>query len=109
MFGLPFGPFRARSTNKKKGQKSRQARRKQTLSRIGTLAAETLESRNLLTVGITYVNDDWTFVSDPDESGDLSFGDTVSNGSLTVTYGLNAFGTVTTGPITGSVPAYDSI
>ncbi len=61
----------------------------------------------------TYVNDTWNFVTDADSSGDLSLGDIVNNandgGGLTATYGVNAFGTVTTGAETGTAAAYDTI
>jgi hypothetical protein len=69
---------------------------------------ESLEDRKLL-AALSYVNDDWHVVTD---NGDavLSVGDVVSNandaaapGSITGTYGVDAFGTATSGAVTGSV------
>ena len=63
-----------------------------------------------------YVNDNWAFVSDNDNSGTLTTGDTISNtndtinpGTITATYGVDGFGTVTSGAHTGTVSGDDTI
>jgi len=109
MFSL-FGFSRRRHTNKTNRFRQNRTRR-QTLSRIGALAAETLEQRNLL-AAVTYVNDDWHFVFDVDESNSLTVGDIVSRApstNPTGAYGQTAFGTVTTGDHTGSLAGSNTI
>ena len=71
-----------------------------------------MEPRRLLAVVDMYANDNWNFVTDHGTIGVLDVGDTVNNsndahnpGAITKTYGVDAFGTVTTGAFTGSVPA----
>ena len=53
---------------------------------------------------LTTVNDNWHFFADNDASNSLTVGDTVRNdndtiapGTITATYGVDGFGTVTTG------------
>lgn len=76
---------------------------------------EALEDRLAPSVTTTFVNDNWHFVSD---NGDnvLSYGDEIRNdfdtinpGGITAFYGVNGFGTVTSGAITSSLPNFDSI
>ena len=69
---------------------------------------EMLEPRQLLAADI-YVNDNWQFVTDNGAQGVLDVGDIVTNandannpGTITKTYGVDAFGTVTTGALTGT-------
>jgi hypothetical protein len=94
---------------------SRQAGRPGTAAHRGSrrrrarLGVEGLEDRRV-PAALTYVDDNWAFVADNDHNGMLSVGDTVTNsndtinpGGITATYGMNAFGTVTTGAHTGSV------
>ena len=88
---------------------SRSERRRQRTARP---SVEALESRTLMTVSTTFVNDNWHFVSDNDNSGTVSYLDEVDsteNGGGVLFYGLNAFGTVTTGSITGSHANFDTI
>jgi hypothetical protein len=67
--------------------------RRQTLSRIATLAAESLEPRTVM-AAFAYVDDSWALSYDVDQSGGLSNGDIVSSGTVAATYGSTAFGTV---------------
>ena len=84
-------------------------RRVRPLRRRPALGLEPLEPRQLLSVNTTFVNDNWRFVSDNDSSASLTAGDTVDNfsddssGAILKTYGVDAFGTVTTGAFTGAV------
>lgn len=62
-----------------------------------------------------FVNDNWHFQTDVAPAG-LSLGDILTNandalapGTLTVQYGIDGFGVITSGIITGSLPAYDEI
>ena len=82
---------------------SRRERRRQRTARP---AVETLESRALMSVSTTFVNDNWLFVSDNDNNGVVSYldevrndNDTLNPGAITAFYGLNGFGTVTNGVI----------
>ena len=81
---------------------------------------ELLESRNLLSVATSFVDDNWHFVSNNDSNPALSFGDTIRNdndtinpGTITAFYGINGFGTVTGGPgpssVAGSATINDAI
>lgn len=78
--------------------------------RRARMAVEKIEER-IVPVATAWVNDNWNFVLDVDMSNSLTVGDTVSNlndqGSggpaLTLDYGVDAFGTVTTGKFKGSV------
>ena len=77
--------------------------------RKSRLSLSTLEDRSV-PAALTFVDDNWAFLADNDSSGSLTAGDTVCNcndsissGTITATYGVNAFGTVTTGAFTGSV------
>jgi VCBS repeat-containing protein len=75
----------------------------------------------MLSVSTAYVNDNWRLTADNDHSGTLSIGDTVDNfsddgvGNIQKTYGVDAFGTVTSstvtgaGPFTGTVPGAGTI
>ncbi|MFM7071841.1 MAG: hypothetical protein ACKO38_08630, partial [Planctomycetota bacterium] len=72
------------------------------------LLLETLEERRVMAT--LYVNDNWNFVSDADASGTFTVGDVISNandgGSATYTIGTDAvYGVVTTGTVTGNLPA----
>lgn len=103
-----------RTTNRlKKSVRRRQAVR-------ASLVGDALEQRVLLSVTNTFVNDNWNLASDTDESGTLTPGDIVTNANdavdtLTVfrSYGINAFGSVTTssepGVFSGSLPGYATI
>jgi hypothetical protein len=67
-----------------------------------------LEERRVMAT--LYVNDNWNFVSDADNSGSLTTGDVISNandgGTTQYTIGTDAvFGVVTTGAATGNLPA----
>src|SRR6188508_2995217 len=73
------------------------------------LNVENLEERRLLAVSPTFHNDNWHLVADNDASSSVTSGDTVRNdndtiatGTIVKTYGVDAFGTVTTGAFTGS-------
>ena len=70
---------------------------------------EPLEDRTV-PVATTFVNDNWHFLADNDASNSLSVGDsirndndTINSGTITRTYGIDAFGTVTTGAFPGTV------
>ncbi|MFM7073471.1 MAG: hypothetical protein ACKO38_16910, partial [Planctomycetota bacterium] len=72
------------------------------------LLVESLEERRVMAT--LYVNDNWNFVSDADNSGSLTTGDVISNandgGTTQYTIGTDAvFGVVTTGTATGNLPA----
>jgi putative cofactor-binding repeat protein len=76
------------------------------------LLLEALEERRVMAT--FYVNDNWNFVSDADASGTLSIGDVINNandsGSTTYTIGTDSvFGAVTTGTVTGTLPAGGTI
>src|SRR5579883_95025 len=65
---------------------------------------ELLEDRSVPSVATAYVDDNWTLVTDNGAPG-LSVGDEVRNdndtinpGGISAIYGINAFGTVTSGP-----------
>lgn len=84
------------------------------------LVAEVLEDRLAPAVALAYVNDNWNLIQDNGTVGVLDLGDVVRNnndtinpGGITATYGMNAFGTVTTTSImggpTGSNALYDNI
>ena len=91
--------------------------------RGAALRMETLEPRQLLSVNTTTVNDNWRLTVDNDMSGTLTVGDTVDSfnddgiGTVTGSYGVNAFGTVTssqiagtfTGSLTGAATINDAI
>jgi uncharacterized repeat protein (TIGR01451 family) len=71
---------------------------------------EKLEDRLAPATTPTFANDNWRFLTDNDASGSLTVGDTLDNandtinpGGVVVTYGVDGFGTVTTGAFTGSV------
>ncbi len=73
-------------------------------------ALEELERRTLLTVASTFVDDNWNLAVDTAPFGVLNVGDVVNNtndtvnpGTIVKTYGVDGFGTVTTGSATGSV------
>jgi hypothetical protein len=77
---------------------------------------EVLEGREVPAVGLTFVNDNWAFVADNDGSNSVTVGDTIRNdndtintGALARIYGVDGFGTVTTGSITGSVAGATTI
>ena len=78
-------------------------RRDRRLRRGAQLRMETLEPRQLLSVNTTTVNDNWRLSVDNDSSTTLTVGDTVDSfndggiGTVTGSYGVNAFGTVTSG------------
>ncbi len=85
------------------------------LRRTARFAVEQLEDRSV-PAALTFVNDNWAFVTDTDTSGSLTQGDIVSNlndtinaGGVTAAYGVDAFGTVTSGAFTGSLAAFDTI
>jgi len=89
---------------------------KRLFTETARLRLEALEDRLAPAVGLSVVNDNWAFVADNDNSGTLSVGDTVRNnndtinpGSITRVYGVDGFGTVTTGQFTGSVPGAATI
>src|SRR5688500_4532536 len=94
------------------------ARRKQrrTLGRdYRRVAVQPLEERALLAL-TTFVNDNWNMITDNGTPGVVDAGDIVRNdndainpGTITATYGTNGFGIVTTGPATGSNPAFNNI
>lgn len=84
------------------------------------LLLESLESRCLLAVSTAFMNDNWHLAADNDSSGSLTVGDLVRNdhdavaaGTISRTYGVDAFGTVTSGLAAGqlpaSLPAYDEL
>lgn len=65
---------------------------------------------------VTYVNDNWEFISDEDLSGDLSVGDLVVNnldsvnaGNIVGRYGISAFGEITNGAYQGNLTGADQI
>src|SRR5262245_39609313 len=100
---------------------SRSKRPSSSLPKKGTRnsrpAAEQLEDRTV-PAPLTFVNDNWHLFLDADASGTLTVNDVVTNGNdpgsgpLTgYLYGVQAFGTVTSGPFVGpgSLPAFDSI
>src|SRR5437870_4455341 len=70
---------------------------------------DTLEDRVTPAATPTFVNDNWALITDNSPTG-LSVGDIVRNdndtflpGTITKTYGVDAFGKVTTGAFTGSL------
>ena len=74
------------------------------------LNLQNLEDRSVPAVALAHVNDNWHFLADNDASNSLTVGDTVRNdldtiasGTLTATYGVDGFGTVTSGAFTGSL------
>jgi nitrous oxidase accessory protein NosD len=80
-----------------------------------TLRVETLEARQMLAADI-WVSNNWALVADNGTPGVVDAGDIVRNdnnaigaGTITKTYGINAFGVVTTGAATGSSASFDSI
>lgn len=84
-------------------------RRTNRLARCLAPAIEHLEERLAMTVPFTEVDDSWTFSEDLDSSGSLSIGDVVTNARVTTQYGIRAFGRVTSGAFTGSLPNFDEI
>jgi len=74
---------------------------------------EPLEQRKLLAT--FYVNDNWVLLADNDSDGLVTLGDTVTNTddtagpAVTATYGVDAYGPVTSGPPTGSVAGFETI
>lgn len=97
-------------------RRSKQTRRSRRTHR--KLMVEGLEDRRLLTAAATFMNDNWHFGIDLDNSGTLTVGDVLTNandttgpGTVAVQYGITGFGVVTTGPggFTGSLPVYDQI
>ena len=76
---------------------------------------ETLERRLLLATDI-WVNDNWFFLADRGQPGVLDSGDLVVNladpvnaGQVVATYGIDAFGTVAAGTLSGAAPEFDEI
>ena len=76
---------------------------------------ETLERRLLLATDI-WVNDNWFFLADRGQSGVLDSGDLVVNladpvnaGQVVATYGIDAFGTVAAGVLSGADPSFDEV
>ena len=92
----------------------RMAREQLDRQRRRRLLLEPLECRHLL-AGDFFVNDNWHFDSDEDGSGTLTAGDFVTNTNdsvgttITKTYGVDAYGVVTSGAETGSLAAFNSI
>ena len=71
---------------------------------------EYLEERIAPTTTPTNVDDNWAMIVDTAPFGVVSVGDIVQNnndalnpGTIIATYGVDGFGTITTGPATGSV------
>jgi hypothetical protein len=94
-----------------------QSKKLRTRGRTRKLLLETLEDRRLLATTPTYVNDNWDLTVDNAPAG-FSIGDTIVNtndtinpGTITKTYGVDAFGTVTTGLFgnAGSLPGAATI
>ena len=106
LFGAPGSKPRKSSSTVRRNRRYRKPQQ---------LQMESLEARQLLSaVPITYVNDNWHFSTDSDNSGSLTVGDIVTNindsvGTVTAPYGSVAFGTVTSGDFTGSLPGSATI
>src|SRR5262245_34060218 len=72
------------------------------------LRLERMEDRVVPATSTAWVNDNWNLIADNDSSNSLTAGDTVRNdndtlapGTITKTYGTDAFGTVTTSSLPG--------
>lgn len=83
--------------------------------RKSRLILSTLEDRSV-PAALSFVDDNWAFVADNDASNSLTVGDSVRNdndsinpGTIAKTYGVDAFGTVTTGAFTGALAGSLSI
>ncbi len=103
-------------------QKPQRARRgDKPTARRARPVLEYLEDRVTPSVAATFVNDNWNLINDVDHSGTLTVGDqirndndTVAAGTITATYGVTGFGTVTTESVPGTVtltadPSADNI
>jgi hypothetical protein len=95
---------RARKTASATAPSSVAKRRRGRERQFAQLRLESLEARQLLSASPTYVDKNWSFVSDTDLSGSLTVGDIVNDAAAgNVAYGSVAFGTVSSGAHTGSV------
>jgi hypothetical protein len=104
-----------RSSSARKQLKKSLARRKAAHRDLGSLGVELLEERSLLAANV-FMNDNWDLVADNGAIGVLDAGDVVQNnndtlntGGVIATYGVDAFGTITTGAVTGANPSFDNI
>src|SRR5690242_16848725 len=77
---------------------------------------ELLEDRAVPSAASLYVNDNWHFLTDADASNSLTAGDVVTSQNdtspmtpITATYGVDAFGTVTTGAFPGALTGLATI
>lgn len=108
--------------SRRRKRRNRQARKSAQQRSYRRLRIESLEDRRLLTVAASYVNDNWDFIDDADNSGTLTVGDMVQNNndlintsSIIAEYGVVGFGTVTSdssgdsGSFTGSLAGSNEI
>lgn len=86
-----------------------QARKSRRSARTFRPQLQRLEDRLAMTANATWVDDSWQFLLDTDFSNSLTVGDLVANEGAVAPYGTAAFGKITSGAFTGSLPGTATI